>query len=209
MGVDKNLLPAPGFELRIHSVRRESLRLLCNPGCPTLTGAPFFSSTPADSGDSSFSCRRSFVRRCCREILRVKVLHNWNRAVGPALTRLFCLRLGQARIWSGAPRFLTAISPGFSAVLSRKFLEYWDGKLREESSVNTHTNIATYTNQKPRFNTVIQKLQMFDTSAYYNRRRVQPEDLPTRDPSPHPPNTKNSGHQNSYQPHSSLIPYRH
>jgi len=56
MGVEKNLLPAPGFELRIHSARRESLRFLCYPGRPTPTGAPFFSSAPADSSDSSVSC---------------------------------------------------------------------------------------------------------------------------------------------------------
>ena len=50
----------------------------------------------------------------------------------------------------------------------------------------THTNIATYTNQKPRFNTEIQKLQQFDTSTYRNRRRVQPEDLPTSENPPPP-----------------------
>jgi len=75
------------------------------------------------------------------------------------------LRIETARLWNVKPR-----------------------KLR-----NIHTNIATYTNQKPRFNTVIKKLQNFDTSAYHNRRRVQPEEIPTRET--HPPNTNNSGHQ--------------
>ena len=70
----------------------------------------------------------------------------------------------------------------------------WGYQMESVKLRNTHTNIATYTNQKPPFNTVIQKLQKFDTSSYKNEDECS-QKIYQLVKTPHPPNTNNSGHQ--------------